>query len=69
MALTKPDLNKPCYLFLTNQAELIKKCLCVSCENAIKESDFTSDKSKREYSISGMCQACQNKVFGDKNEH
>jgi len=30
----------------------------------IKEKDFTSKLSKKEYSISGICQECQNKIFG-----
>ncbi len=31
---------------------------CVFCEREIKEEDFRDNFSKREYSISGMCQVC-----------
>ena len=35
---------------------------CVTC---MGEADtFTDDLSKREYAISGMCQTCQDKIFG-----
>ena len=36
--------------------------ICVICgEDA---TDFRDDVSRREYTISGMCQMCQDKVFG-----
>lgn len=35
---------------------------CVTC---MGDADtFTDDLSKREYAISGMCQTCQDKIFG-----
>tara|TARA_Y100000310_G_C19956107_1_gene479104 strand:- start:108 stop:314 length:207 start_codon:yes stop_codon:yes gene_type:complete len=37
---------------------------CVTCMG--NADTFTDDLSKREYSISGMCQICQDKVFGGK---
>ena len=37
--------------------------ICVSCtEDA---SSFTSEVSKREYHISGLCQSCQDEIFND----
>jgi len=35
---------------------------CVSCGKGA--SLFTDDLSKKEYGISGLCQACQDDVFG-----
>lgn len=35
---------------------------CISCEKDAKE--FKNELSKREYSISGLCQKCQDNVFG-----
>jgi|6_EtaG_2_1085325.scaffolds.fasta_scaffold451661_1 hypothetical protein len=35
---------------------------CVSCDREAKE--FTDDLSRKEYTISGFCQVCQDSVFG-----
>jgi hypothetical protein len=46
------------------QVELKKKGKCVFCEEDVDVSrDFTDDKSRREYEISGICQQCQDKTF------
>jgi hypothetical protein len=42
----------------------IKENRCVSCKAKV-ETDFRDDLSKREYSISGLCQTCQDEVFPD----
>jgi uncharacterized CHY-type Zn-finger protein len=39
-----------------------KQKICVVCGEPIKE--FRDDLSKREYEISGLCQECQDEVFG-----
>jgi len=36
--------------------------LCMTCSGDAKV--FTDDLSRREYTISGMCQRCQDGVFG-----
>lgn len=36
--------------------------ICVMCGEDAK--DFRDDVSRREYTISGMCQICQDVVFG-----
>ena len=36
--------------------------LCVSC--ARDASNFRDDLSRREYTMSGLCQLCQDEVFG-----
>jgi hypothetical protein len=40
----------------------ITKDVCVFCLGLAK--DFRNEVSKREFSISGMCQECQNETFG-----
>jgi len=37
---------------------------CPTCQGEIKEEDFRDDLSKKEFGISGMCQECQDSVFG-----
>jgi len=40
----------------------IQEGICPFCNN--KVGDFNDELSKKEYNISGLCQTCQNKVFG-----
>jgi len=47
-----------------DRVKLIHNDQCVTCLGDAKE--FTNDLSKREYAISGMCQVCQDKVFGKR---
>jgi hypothetical protein len=38
---------------------------CVTCgSTAVKAEDFRDDISRKEYSISMMCQCCQDQFFG-----
>ena len=62
--LIKPDLNKPAFKFNPRWGELIEQGKCPMCGLIIKEEDFKDSLSKKEYSISGQCQKCQDKVFG-----
>lgn len=39
---------------------------CPTCQSGISEEDFRDELSKREFGISGMCQSCQDSVFGAK---
>ena len=43
----------------------IKDEICVTCgSNKIQMTDFKDDLSRKEFSISHMCQVCQDSVFG-----
>ena len=39
--------------------------ICPFCDNAISPSDFRDEISLIEYRISGLCQDCQDEVFGE----
>jgi uncharacterized protein with PIN domain len=45
----------------------IRKDRCVSCKTSVNnvENDFRDALSLREYSISGLCQTCQDKIYPD----
>lgn len=43
------------------RSDSIKNNICVKCGKEAKE--FKSDISKREYTISGFCQVCQDEIF------
>ena len=62
--LRKPDLNKPAFKFNKYWRELIENNKCPICGTLIKEKEFKNEISKKEYSISGQCQMCQDEVFG-----
>lgn len=40
----------------------IEQDMCMTCNGEAKE--FRNDLSRREYTISGMCQKCQDETFG-----
>ena len=62
-----PDLSKPIFALMPWLADRIMNGECTSCENADLTA-FRDDISKKEYSISGMCQLCQDEVFFEKSE-
>jgi len=63
MTLTKPNPNKPVFMLYPKMLERINKGLCTECEQPMKEEDYKDELSKREYSISGMCQKCPDSFF------
>jgi len=48
-------------MFGRTRTESIRDDVCVMCGKDAKE--FDTDDSRLEYSISGMCQKCQNDVY------
>ena len=49
----------------------IEEGICITCDDAkgIKATSFRDDISRKEYSISGFCQSCQDDLFGpDEDE-
>ena len=45
----------------------VREASCVICGG--EASTFRDDLSRKEYTISGMCQDCQDKVFGCEEEN
>ena len=66
----KPDLSKPVFSLFPEKVDRILNGLCVTCEDEISLQALTQmdDISRKEYSISGMCQVCQDSVFSDPGE-
>ena len=68
---TRPSSKKPKLdLFLsaiTGKSREIQLAsgLCMTCDE--DATDFRDELSQKEYTISGMCQACQDKIFGVSN--
>jgi transcription initiation factor IIE alpha subunit len=63
--LTKPNINKPAFQHPDFRVEAMytQIGLCPMCQSPIHEEDFTDEISRREYSISGLCQKCQDEIF------
>lgn len=51
-------------LGFTKEVEAVENNLCPLCKKQIDTSAFRDRTSRAEYAISGMCQSCQDKVFG-----
>ena len=57
------------YLFGVDRHKTISDGECISCDaTGLIASSFSDDLSRKEYSISGMCQPCQDELFGDGDE-
>ena len=53
------------YLFGVDRHKTISNGECIACEvTGLIASSFSDDVSRKEYSISGMCQSCQDDLFG-----
>jgi|TARA_Y100000310_G_C20227857_1_gene598808 hypothetical protein len=49
-------------IFGFNRVNSISNDTCVSCKKEARE--FNDPVSRKEYTISGLCQTCQDNVFG-----
>tara|TARA_R100001082_G_scaffold99643_1_gene68448 strand:- start:1334 stop:1558 length:225 start_codon:yes stop_codon:yes gene_type:complete len=63
-----PDLSKPIFTLMPHLADRIIDNRCAVCCSPISPDEFKNDLSKKEYSISGMCQKCQDAIFGVEEE-
>lgn len=48
----------------SKEVKLVENLKCPICQASIHMEDFKDPLSIREYQISGMCQKCQDKIFG-----
>ena len=57
--------DKPVAKIFPKEVECVKAGYCPTCKKPIHPNiDFNDALSLKEYKISGMCQKCQNLVFG-----
>jgi len=47
-----------------NRKESIQNKICPCCEASIERDSFKDEISLKEFHISGLCQDCQDSVFG-----
>jgi len=48
-----------------DRVETIEKGQCMTCDESADH--FRNEISEKEYEISGMCQKCQDSVFGEED--
>lgn len=53
----------------TEEMKRVENRQCPLCEKHININEFTSELSLKEFIISGMCQKCQDKIFGKDTEN
>ena len=49
-------------VFVQSPRECIDKAVCVDCGG--DASEFNDEQSRKEYHITGLCQKCQDEIFG-----
>lgn len=47
------------------QLKNVENGLCATCGKSVAKNTFRNAISRREFKISGMCQDCQDKIFGE----
>lgn len=45
------------------EVALVEEGICPFCRELIKKDSFRDELSRKEYTISGLCQTCQDKIF------
>lgn len=61
-----PEMQAALKKLFPNTENAILDSRCTHCESPIIPSDFTDDLSRKECGVSGLCQVCQDKVWGVK---
>ena len=59
--------QRPWGKMFPEKIELLKQGLCTTCGKLVQ--DFRDLVSHKEYQISGMCQECQDSVFGKASDN
>ncbi len=65
-----PDVSnvqkRPADILFPDRIPKMKACLCMTCTGKVE--GFDSELSQKEFLISGMCQKCQDSIFGASEE-
>jgi len=61
--LIGPDINRLVFSLFPKKRVLVGFKYCPECTKKIIPEQFKNDNSKKEYSLSGLCQPCQDTRF------
>lgn len=50
------------------EMKMVENRQCPICGEKVNTNDFRDDLSVKEFTISGMCQKCQDKIFNSEEE-
>lgn len=50
------------------EVDAVEHSFCPMCQNPIVMEEFRNTLSVKEYKISGMCQKCQDNIFGEDTD-
>lgn len=59
-----PVLEQMLETVFPEERERVKNHRCPFCGEQIREEEFRDEICKKEYEISGLCQKCQDEIFG-----
>ena len=65
LLVCSPILNGMVIFMKFNILESVKTPICPFCGHKVDVSSFRDDLSVKEFHISGLCQRCQDEVFGN----
>lgn len=63
------DMEKKSFLKslgFRREVKMVEKCICPLCTDRVDEDEFRNEVFIKEYKSSGLCQGCQDTVFGYK---
>lgn len=46
------------------EVDMVDRGICPFCKKVVNKDDFRDAISRREFTISGLCQKCQDEFFG-----
>jgi hypothetical protein len=66
--MSAPQLSAGVTKMFPDAQAFVNQNKCPLCQRSISAQSFRDELSRKEYSISGLCQACQDKTFGASDD-
>lgn len=66
--ITEMNENIMRQMGFNKEMDNVKNNICPCCNTPVNQDEFKDELSKREFKISGLCQKCQDEVFGAEEE-
>ena len=66
--ITEMNENIMRQMGFNKEMDNVKNNICPCCNAPVNQDEFKDELSKKEFKISGLCQKCQDEVFGGEEE-